>query len=320
MIRILPVLTALSGCTVVLVDQPCDTSSPPGTVDTGDTGETDDTATPPSYRFVDIGTGAVHTCGILETGALLCWGANDQGQLDAPSGTFASLSVGHAHACALTIDGDAQCWGRNDEGQTDLTGTFTSITAGGAHSCGLTEEGTVECAGRNDQGQTVPPDGTFNSIVAGANHTCGIVVGATDGNESVCWGSIKKSARPGENHGQLIAGSEWTCAEAFNAEGGLTYSCIGDNTYDQHEVPPGLAVNSMTAGSRHGCGLTEDHEVVCWGSDDAQQTDAPVGSFSRVAAGPTSLHTCALETVDSDSAAGAPITCWGLDAENQLSP
>ena len=77
MIRLLPLLSILTGCTVVLVDDLCDTSIPPDTADTGDTGDTgiaDDTATPPPYRFTDIGTGAVHTCGILASGELLCWG------------------------------------------------------------------------------------------------------------------------------------------------------------------------------------------------------------------------------------------------------
>jgi hypothetical protein len=319
-IRLLPLLSILTGCTVVLVDDLCDTSTPPDTADTGDTGIADDTATPPPYRFTDIGTGAVHTCGILASGELLCWGANDEGQLDAPSGTFVSLSVGHAHACALTPEGETQCWGRNDEGQTELTGTFLSVTAGGAHSCGLTVDGTVECSGRNDHGQALPPDGTFLSIVAGANHTCGTVTGETDNQESVCWGSLKKSARSGENHGQMIAGTEWTCSETFDADEGLTYSCIGDDSYGQHNVPAGLATDTLTGGARHGCGLTDTQEIVCWGSDDAGQTDAPDGSFSRVSAGPTSLHTCALETVESDPGDGSPVVCWGLDAENQLSP
>lgn len=313
MIRLLPLIATLTGCSVVLIDEPCDTAIPPQ----GDSG---DTGIPPADRFIDVGTGAIHTCGISEVGTILCWGANDDDQLNAPMGTFVSISVGHAHSCALSNDGNVECWGRNDDGQTSLIGTFSDVAAGGAHTCGLEEDGSVTCVGKNDQGQLRAPDSTFIDLVAGANHTCGTVVKDSGDYGSECWGSIEKSTEPEENHRQLIAGNEWTCAEHHAKDGTVSYPCFGDNEYGQHDIVSDLMVGTLAAGSRHGCGLTETNEVVCWGSNDASQLTAPAGTFSRIVSGPTSLHTCAMEMSESDENDASPITCWGLDAENQLTP
>ena len=35
-----------------------------------------------------------HSCGLRESGEIACWGANDDGQADAPGGTFRSVSAG----------------------------------------------------------------------------------------------------------------------------------------------------------------------------------------------------------------------------------
>ena len=40
-----------------------------------------------------------------------CWGSNTYGQTTAPSGTFIQLSSGAYHTCALRIDDVLVCWG-----------------------------------------------------------------------------------------------------------------------------------------------------------------------------------------------------------------
>ena len=313
MIRLLPLVATLVGCSIVLIDEPCDTAVPPS-------GDADDTGTVPIERFTDVGTGAIHTCGIRESGGIACWGANDDGQLNAPMGTFVSLSVGHAHSCALSSESEVECWGRNDDGQSDLIGSFSAVVAGGAHTCGLTDDGTATCVGKNDQGQLRAPDLAFIDLVAGANHTCGTVVKDSGDYGSVCWGSIEKSMDLEEDHRQLIAGNEWTCAENHAKDGTVSYPCVGENEHGQQNIVSGLMLGALAAGSRHGCGLTEANEVVCWGGNDANQLTAPSGTFSRIVSGPTSLHTCAMEMPESDDSDAAAIACWGLDAENQLTP
>jgi len=304
-------LYLLSGCSIVLVDDRCDTATDPDTNDTG--------FAPEIMDFIDIDAGATHTCGILAEGTIRCWGNNDEGQLDAPSGQFASLSVGHAHSCALDTEGAVSCWGRNDANQTELFGTFTAVSAGGAHTCGLDQEGTVICAGQNDQNQLNAPEHRFTSIAAGATHTCGIIKGDEDGSRSACWGSLSKEPEPGEAHEAVISGTDWSCVEAHGKEGRVTAACFGASADGQHDVPDAVISGEWAAGARHGCALNAANEVVCWGANDASQLDAPTGEFIQIASGPTSLHSCARARPIGDELA-SPVTCWGLDAENQLMP
>ena len=84
----------------------------------------------------DISAGHYHSCGIDESGSVLCWGQNDYGQTDAPSGEFVSVSAGSYHSCAVDTDGVAHCWGWNDNGQSNPAfGDFVFIGAGGFHTC-----------------------------------------------------------------------------------------------------------------------------------------------------------------------------------------
>ena len=85
--------------------------------------------------------GMTHTCALLKDGDLLCWGANDQGQLGREGARSASpvsvvlpegktdlegdkvivqdISAGDFHTCLVAKKGDERifCWGQNDVGQ-----------------------------------------------------------------------------------------------------------------------------------------------------------------------------------------------------------
>ena len=349
---------------------------------------------------VSITAGGAHTCALLNTGAVNCWGHNGYGQLGngtttkslvpVPVGAFTggatavSITAGGSHTCAVLNTGVVNCWGWNGIGQlgngntTDSSvpvpvGAFTggatavSITAGNAHTCAVLNTGAVNCWGRNDYGQlgngtttdsSVPvPVNAFTggatavSITAGNAHTCAVLnTGAVN-----CWGyngigqlgnnSLTDSSVPvkvgaftdGVTAVSITAGNYYTCAVlntgAANCWGHNSYGRLGDGTTTDSPVPvpvdPFTDVTatavSITAGNSHTCALLNTGAVNCWGENWAGQlgngttTDSsvpvPVGAFTggvtavSITAG--NQHTCALLNT------GA-VNCWGYNWAGQL--
>ena len=134
-----------------------------------------------------ISSGDSHTCAVLTSGALKCWGNNFDGQLgngttvgsnvpidvDGLASGVAEVSAGgagstHSHTCARMDSGGVKCWGDNGAGQLgDGTETMrttpvdvlaldedvASVSAGGLHTCARTTTGGLRCWGINSSGQ-----------------------------------------------------------------------------------------------------------------------------------------------------------------------
>lgn len=195
-----------------------------------------------------LSAGDQHSCALLQSGAVRCWGAGGNGQLghnntanvgdtpgtsilnagDIPVGeSVVQIAAGRLHTCALLVTGAVRCWGDNPSGQlgynsitpvatnagnsiintgdVPIGGIATQIATGDFHTCALLTTGAVRCWGDNAPGQLgynsttnvgnsaaasiinagdVPVGGRAVSIAAGGGFTCAVLAtGATR-----CWG------------------------------------------------------------------------------------------------------------------------------------
>ncbi|MFN8489081.1 MAG: cohesin domain-containing protein [Caldilineaceae bacterium] len=283
-----------------------------------------------------IAAGGAHTCALLTSDGIKCWGNNYSGQLGDGSTTnrttpgdvtglttlVRSVMAGDSHTCALTTSGGVKCWGHDGAGQlgdgstanraspgdvSGLTSGVTAITAGGAHTCALTTNGGVKCWGYNNSGQ-------LGDDTIGNRTTPGDVSGLTSGVQAI------------------TAGEAHTCA--LTASGGVkcwgwnNYGQLGDGSTSWGSTTP-VAVSGLTSGVQavmagwaHTCALTVSGGVKCWGyNNNGQLGDGsttnratPVdvsGLTSGVQAITAGGHTCALLKTGG-------VKCWGNNDAGQL--
>lgn len=272
--------------------------------------------------------GSSHTCALLASGGVQCWGGNWQGQLgdgttgdryqpgpvQGLAGPAVQISSENMHTCATLVNGGVQCWGFNNFGQvgdgtrlnrslatpvSGLSNGVSAVAAGDHHTCALAREG-VKCWGDNSVGQLGQGSPTLRSLPAET-------------------ASLDNTALA------LAVGSYHACS--LTANGGVQcwgrnyYSQLGDGTTDDRGWPAGVTglsggFQALTAGATHTCALNSAGGVQCWGDNragelgDGSQTrrSTPVavsglaGGVKAVTAG--GYFTCALTD-------GGGVKCWG---------
>jgi alpha-tubulin suppressor-like RCC1 family protein len=204
-----------------------------------------DNESPASAGFVDVGgfvvqlaAGFNHTCALLDTGAVRCWGTG-------------ILGYGN-----LEVIGDDES--PASAGDIDVGGRVVQIAAGMFQICALLETGSVRCWGRpymgalgygntQDIGDNETPasvgdvqvGGPVTQIAAGDFAIC-----ALTGSDVRCWG--------GGDNGELGYG---------NTE------VIGDDETPASagSVAVGGPVTRIDVGFLHVCALLADGRVRCWG-------------------------------------------------------
>ncbi|HEY7375589.1 MAG TPA: hypothetical protein VIF57_25755 [Polyangia bacterium] len=279
----------------------------------------------------DLAGGGGHTCALMATGGVRCWGRDDSGQLgdgggaDRPSppavdvgSGIAAVATGATHTCVLSTAGGVRCWGHNGNGQlgdgstvdrstppaADVLTGVKAVAAGGSHTCALMTTGGVRCWGANGSGQlgdgstvdrSTPPAADVltgvKAIAAGGSHTCALM---TTGGVR-CWGA--------NGSGQL-----------------------GDGSTTDRPAPPaadaGADFAAVSAGDTHTCALTTAGGVRCWGHNG--DGELGIGSYDIVLAPPgtdvlsgvkqvvaSNLFTCALTTTGG-------VRCWGYNSHGEI--
>ena len=288
-------------------------------------------------NVTNLGAGDSHTCVVLATQGLMCWGSNSYGQIGNGESAVRSQPVdvvgltngiltivsGGMHSCALTTGGAVKCWGNNKFGQlgndtmvdsttpVDVWGLdhgVAAITAGGFHTCAAYEN-EVRCWGYNEYGQVgdgsrvtrlIPQtvSGIANPVSALAGGSNHTCALMSESQKLKCWGQNK--------NGQLGNGSKVDSAGAVTVEG-----------------VDGLRFSSLTAGDRHTCASTLNGKVLCWGLNQAGQLGdgtteirtLPVyvvnitNEIAQVTAGDS--HTCGMTF-------GGGVKCWGDNTYGEL--
>ena len=274
-------------------------------------GDTPLASAQPSQKVVQISAGGDHTCALLESGGLLCWGLNDVDQAFPPEGEYIAVDAGWRHTCALTGQNNGVCWGRNTEGQSvtfqilDSRG-HSAFAAGHTLTCRANDSiFGVKCFGAPQFRTT---GGWIQSgammLAVGKDHSCLGLVGSA----MYCDGSDvhgQTSSKPEGSFIAMDAGDDYTCA--ITSVGAI--SCWGRSIHGQADAPQGRYVDIAT-GAEHACGIAAAGSIRCWGRNNHGQTDVPGGTNWKLAAAGGS-HSCA---VNEDG----KVACWGRNNHGQL--
>ena len=300
----------------------------------------------PFPPYIDVSSGAIHTCALRADGAAICWGAGKTivavenpsvhlGQSSPPSDErFVTISSGPFHTCGLRADGTTVCWGARREdipgsislravmGQSDppVKAQFVGISSGEFRTCGWRENGLATCWGRRTEGERSTPKGErFKAIAVGRHHNCGLRLD----NTVLCWGwepdpddSTLLDETPRGEFSALDAGGRHTCGLRSNGQ----VECWGYWTNEPPDYVPSYedypsahidgGLNSISVDGLRGCGLRSDGTAFCWGSGhDDYPEDIP---FSHMSVG--GGHTCAIRKDDGG------LVCWGYNKYGQASP
>jgi len=280
-----------------------------------------------------VSAGFEHTCALLRSGEVECWGANRFGQLgdgrsidrEGPvrvrglQGAAIAISAGGRHTCAVLARGQVECWGADFSGQLgdgrlqDHAGPVrvrgvsraVGVSAGRAYTCAVERAGAVKCWGANAFGQLGDGTATARRLPTRVRGLRGRAVAVSTaqrhscallrGGGVACWGA--------NGNGQLGDGS--------TANSYVAVAARGLN-----------AATSVTTGIAHTCALTRAGGIRCWGMNASGELGAGtrlrsssplrvtrVADAVGVSAG--GGHTCAR------TGAGA-VSCWGANYAHQL--
>ena len=276
--------------------------------------------------WTQVSAGYDLTCGIDETGAAHCWGAEEVVWPSDESYRWiaASKSGFGIAACGVTTGGEVHCWERGSGPVFPLEGTAFVQVDVDRYVCAVDEEGVISCNTANIEfydGWTF--DHVEVSSLTGDGFACGRIVG----DKLNCAGAVA----PGNTGSQFPVSladtndrddvrrfslySNMLCFTQTNYPGPTGVRCLGLDSVDfrlsGEGFPDPPLYTQPAVGAQHLCGLHETGEVFCGGGqwfDYYGQSRPPEGRFVEIDAGES--HTCGIKD-------DGQLVCWGLNDQGQ---
>jgi alpha-tubulin suppressor-like RCC1 family protein len=270
-------------------------------------------------EVVQLVSGTKHTCALTAGNEVFCWGLNYSGQLGDGTnknsnipvkvkgleGTIVSISAGENFTCAVNTADKTMCWGNNSGGQFkngNTNSTSTPVVANLGSDIKLVSGGQSELQGVTNAGAVqfwsnepeIPVTGLANDVaLVSADRFSAGGCAMTNEGKVECWGAITASEITDAKVPTELETGKKTCK-----------------------------VDPLITGEGHGCTITKDNGLVCWGKNvygqlgNGTQTDSQtpvevtgIRNVIHLAAGFD--HTCAI--VDQET-----IKCWGQNTYGQL--
>lgn len=288
-------------------------------------------------KIVQLAPGHRHTCILLASGVVRCWGlytalgletfntlGDQPGELPTPDlkldGKATSLTSGFDFSCAV-VEGDVRCWGKADYGKlgygnTSDLGTLlgdmpppplalgpvdaVQIDAGTWHTCAVFLDKTVRCWGSGVNGGL--GSGNTNNIGDNGGEMPPLPLQGIDQAKHIVAGGdgIQNSQ---QGYTCLLQEDGTVRCWGTNASGQLAIQSIQNVGDGPGEIPPALSklggnAKQVAAGVYHACALMETGNVRCWGAGESGALGT--GSQANIGDG--------LGEVPSDVALGEPVT------------
>jgi hypothetical protein len=283
--------------------------------------------------WLEVTTGASHSCARRADGSVFCFGANEIGQLgndavaqssSSPVPVALAAAAAHVvseanHVCVITQNAALYCWGENLEGEIgqgaalvnqlppSQVGTdqdWIAVDTGQGHTCGLRGAGDLYCWGRNSDSELGLGDGALGQIRIPTQ------VGAT----------TYAAVQAGQNHSCAIQADG-----ALYCWGGNDFGNLGTGDRLSRTSPTQIGDKldwvALSLDTFHSCAIDAAEHLFCWGRNQEGQlgvgdtddrlnpSQVPGERFSHIAVG--RFHTCALKVDDS-------VWCTGANDSGQL--